>query len=201
MARPFARRIANRISVATIADGRAVSPAGGIVLVRHPGRADVVHRRKDARRGCLKNRRRNREPRIHILWKRRLYDLDRRPSRKISLPGREKIMAGTFPSPFLRAVTAKAVEQACGKRDAGRSPVSKRYPALARTGRLHGQSGERGDEQRMGQKGSALCSTGTGRAFPSGQMNWRAVGGGGKKRAWSKQLAEVFSNAPKPGIR
>jgi hypothetical protein len=105
-----ARRIAHRVSRA-IADGVAVSPAGGTIPVRHPGQANVVYGRKNARRGRLQNRWRNGDLRIRILWNHRLYKLNRRSRGKIPLFDGEKIMARAVPASVIRMKAAKAVEQ------------------------------------------------------------------------------------------
>jgi hypothetical protein len=67
-------------------------------------------------------------------------------------------------------------------------------------GRVYGKNNHRAENRGMRQERSALRAPSARGLLPSQQMNRRAVCRRRKQWTGKKKLAQVFSNAQKPGI-
>jgi len=109
-------------------------------------------------------------------------------------------MPRAAPSPAIRILASKNIEQTCSYRNDGRSSSSRWKRIALRTGRVHGENHRSTNNRGMNYGGSALCATTPCGLLPSRQVNRRAVCQRRKKRHCYEKLAKIFTNTQKPRI-
>src|SRR5882672_5009078 len=109
-------------------------------------------------------------------------------------------MSRAVPSPAIRILASKNIEQTCRYRNDGRS-FSSRWKRIAlRTGRVYGENHRSTNNRGMNYGGNALRATRACGLLPSRQVNRRAVCRRRKKRHCGEKLAKIFTNTQKPRI-
>src|SRR5882672_9669102 len=109
-------------------------------------------------------------------------------------------MSRAVPSPAIRILASKNIEQTCRYRNDGRS-FSSRWKRIALgTERVYGENHRSTNNRSMNYGGNALRATRACGLLPSRQVNRRAVCRRRKKRHCYEKLAKIFANTQKPRI-
>ena len=116
------------------------------------------------------------------------------------LSGWKKIVASTAASPAVWIVAAKKIQETRRRRQDRWLLFSGQERLALRAGRVYGENNHRAENRGMRQERGPLRAPRARGLLPLKQMNRRAVRGKRKQRTAKKKLAQVFSNAEKPGI-
>jgi hypothetical protein len=109
-------------------------------------------------------------------------------------------MPRAAPSPAIRILASKNIEQTCRYRNDGWSFSTSWKRIALRTERVHGKNHRSTNNRGMNYGGNALRATGACGLLPSRQVHRRAVCRRRKKRHCCEKLGKIFTNTQKPRI-